>query len=95
MARVFSDRADNLLVYIYSDDHLPPHVHVFIGRKRSRDARNIKISIGDDNNPPQILEVHPKIQKTDVRKAWQLVADNQDELLIEWKKIHDSEEVEK
>jgi hypothetical protein len=61
----------------------------------STGLEHYQISIGDDNNPPQILEVHPKIQKTDVRKAWQLVADNQDELLIEWKKIHDSEEVEK
>jgi hypothetical protein len=94
MARVLADRANNLFAYIYSDDHLPPHVHVFVGRKKSRGDKNIKISIGDDSKPPKILEAHPELKSADIRKAWQLVADNQDKLLIEWKNIHDSEEVE-
>lgn len=94
MARVLTDRANNLFVYIYSDDHLPPHVHVFVGRKKSRGDKNIKISIGDDSNPPKLLQAHPDLKSADIRKAWQLVADNQDKLLIEWKKIHDREEME-
>jgi hypothetical protein len=94
MARVLTDRTNNLFVYIYSDDHLPPHVHVFVGRKGSRGDKNIKISIGDNNNAPKMLQAHPHLKSADIRKAWGLVADNQDKLLIEWKKIHDSEELE-
>ncbi|MEP0917844.1 DUF4160 domain-containing protein [Leptolyngbya sp. DQ-M1] len=94
MGKILEDSTNNLFVYIYSDDHLPPHVHVFVGKKRSRSDKNIRISIGDDNNAPKILRAHPKIKNSDIHRAWQLVADNQDKLLIEWKKIHGSEEME-
>ncbi|BAU13039.1 hypothetical protein LEP3755_35750 [Leptolyngbya sp. NIES-3755] len=95
MSKVLEDRKNNLFIYIYSDDHLPPHVHVFVGRKKSRSDKDIKISIGNDAIAPEILAAHPKIKNTDIRKAWELVADHQDELLIKWEEIHGSEKMEK
>jgi hypothetical protein len=95
MAKVLEDQNSNLFVYIYSDDHIPPHVHVFVGRKKSRSTQDIKISIGNDEIPPEILTAHPKIKNIDIRKAWNLVADNQDYLLNKWEEIHGSEKMEK
>lgn len=95
MAKILQDSKSNLFVYIYSDDHLPPHVHVFVGRKKSRSDKSIKISIGNDEIAPEILAAHPEIRNTDIKKAWELVADNQDKLLIKWKEIHGSKNLEK
>ncbi|HTL90579.1 MAG TPA: DUF4160 domain-containing protein [Leptolyngbya sp.] len=95
MAKVLEDLKNNLFVYIYSDDHLPPHVHVFIGRKKSRSDKDIKISLGNNEIPPEIITAHPKIKIIDIKKAWEFVADNQDQLLISWEKIHGSEKLEK
>ena len=95
MVKVLEDLRNNLFVYIYSDDHLPPHVHIFVGRKKSRSDKDIKIGIGNDEIPPGILTAHPKIKNIDIHRAWELVADNQDRLLTRWKEIHDSEKLEK
>jgi hypothetical protein len=88
MALVFSDPYNNLYAYIYSNDHIPAHIHVFIGRKKSRSQKNIKISIGDDKTPPKILLAHPSIENSTIKKAWLLVAENQMMLQERWEGIH-------
>ena len=88
MALVYSDPYNNLYIYIYSNDHIPAHIHVFIGRKKSRSQKNIKISIGDDETPPKILLAHPSIEVSTIKTAWRLVAENQMMLQERWKEIH-------
>ncbi|HEY9633758.1 MAG TPA: DUF4160 domain-containing protein [Coleofasciculaceae cyanobacterium] len=88
MPQVLSDPHNNLYVYIYFNDHIPAHVHIFVGRKKSRSSQNIKISIGDDKTAPEILLAHPSIEKTTIKKAWLLVAKHQEILQERWQKIH-------
>ncbi|MBN3946411.1 MAG: DUF4160 domain-containing protein [Nostoc sp. NMS7] len=95
MAQVLADPQNNLYVYIYSDDHTPAHVHIFVGRKKSRSSKNIKINIGNNETPPKVLLAHPSIRNDDIKKAWYLVAKNQVMLLNEWKNIHEKQKVSK
>lgn len=88
MAQVLADTQNNLYAYIYSDDHTPAHVHVFIGRKKSRSSKNIKINIGNSEVHPTIVLAHPSIENADIKKVWRLVAENQEMLLEQWNKIH-------
>lgn len=77
MSEIF--RAFGLVFIIFSDDHDPPHVHVFHGRE------TCKISLEDLTvaaKPPCTLS------KTNLRKALQLTADNRLLLLREWERIH-------
>jgi len=70
-------REDGFEVMIYTDDHEPPHVHVFYGGVMviinlrdfsARKAKNMKIS--------------------DVRRARKIVANHQEFLLGKWKEFH-------
>jgi hypothetical protein len=33
MPKIIEDSKNNLVVYIYTNDHIPAHVHVFKGKK--------------------------------------------------------------
>jgi len=88
MVKVLENIQENLYVYIYTNDHVPAHVHIFVGTKKSRSQANIKINIGDENNPPELVLVHPSVKNTDIKKAWELVANNQNFLLNQWLRIH-------
>ena len=73
-------RASGLSIVIYRHDHEPPHVHV-LGNGE------VKILLNGSSGPPQVLEVtHMKLG--DVQKAMRAVAENQDLLLAEWRRIH-------
>ncbi|MEM8638101.1 MAG: DUF4160 domain-containing protein [Cyanobacteria bacterium P01_G01_bin.54] len=76
MPKIFVDSQSNLSVYIHTDDHEPSHVHVFIGRKRSRNQANIKVALGSEIEAPYLISVHGKIGDKDVRKVLALVADH-------------------
>lgn len=73
-------RASGLSIVIYRHDHEPPHVHVL-------GDGEVKILLNGTGGLPQVLDVsHMKVG--DVEKAMRAVAENQDLLLAEWRRIH-------
>lgn len=88
MPKVLEDTQKNLFVYIYTNDHIPAHVHVFIGRKNDANQMEIKINIGSEEKPPSIVSANDKIKDKDLVAALNLVAANQEILLSKWQEIH-------
>ena len=78
--KILVDESQNLYLYIYTDDHNPAHVHVFKGRKNDGNRHNIKINIGNKNEPPSIVKADSDMRNDDIKAAWRLVADNQETL---------------
>jgi hypothetical protein len=72
---------DGFSVMIMPNDHRPPHVHVF---KASGHAR---ITIGDDENRPRLLEVI-NMKNQEIIKAMSIVLAHQAKLSEAWRKIH-------
>ncbi len=68
-------------IVIFTDDHLPAHVHAISGPARA------KIALGDWGVPPSLIEVDG-IHKGDMRKIFDAVCENQDMLLAKWREIH-------
>jgi hypothetical protein len=62
---------------IRTNDHTPPHVHVFLGDTEAK----IELS------PVKIVRVFG-MSKQDAKKAKELVEAHQLELLAEWRKYH-------
>ena len=90
MPKILEDRINNLIVYIYSDDNIPAHVHVFCGAKKSRNQLNMKIALGSRTERPKLLMKDQNIKTKDVIAALKLIAKHQQELLERWKEIHGS-----
>lgn len=88
MPKVLEDTQKNLFVYIYTNDHIPAHVHVFIGRKNDANPMEIKINIGSEEKPPSIVSANDKIKDKDLVAAFNLVKANQEILLNKWQEIH-------
>jgi hypothetical protein len=89
VGRIHHDQDLGLVFYIFSNDHHPPHVHVYIQRKGSREDKGIlRIAIGNDATPPEIEQIYRKVSRDLVIAAWQIVADNQQSFLEEWQKYH-------
>ncbi len=91
--KVLEDSQKNLYVYIYTDDHEPAHVHVFLGRKSNYNEGEAKINIGNDEKPPSFVNVYNMNNKV-ATQALFLVAENQEILLKKWKEIHGGKIVE-
>lgn len=72
-------RALGLVFSILSDDHSPPHVHVF------GSGWMAKISL---SNPPDLIFVVGRPTKPEIRKALRQVRSNLPRLTEEWEKIH-------
>jgi len=72
-------RALGLVFSILSDDHSPPHVHVF------GSGWMAKISL---SNPPDLFFVVGRPTKPEIRKALRQVHSNLLRLMEEWEKIH-------
>ncbi|BAU14569.1 hypothetical protein LEP3755_51180 [Leptolyngbya sp. NIES-3755] len=66
-------RKDGFRVIIYFDDHLPSHVHVL-----NADSE-VKISLGDDSTPPEMIEYRGK--RSVAIWALELVTSHQRKLL--------------
>lgn len=77
MSEIF--RAFGLVFVIFSDDHDPPHVHVFHGKETCKIALD-SLSV--------VTKPRCSLSKTNLRKALQLAAENRLLLLREWEKIH-------
>lgn len=85
--KVLEDPQKNLYVYIYTDDHEPAHVHVFLGRKSDHNDSEAKINIGNDEKPPSFVFIY-NMKNRVATQALRLVAENQEMLLKKWKEIH-------
>lgn len=73
-------RAHGLRVIIFTDDHEPAHVHVF-------GDGQVKINlIGLDGAP--VLVWAQGMKGNDVRRAVQIVHDQQEAFLARWREIH-------
>lgn len=77
MAEIF--RAFGMVFIIFSDDHDPPHVHVFHGNE------TCKIMLRD-----LTVAIKPRcsMAKNNLRRALHLAAEHRALLLREWEKIH-------
>ncbi len=64
-------------MYIYTNDHIPAHVHIFKGRKNDKNQMEIIINIGTEKQAPNLVFAHNKIKNKDLVNALRLVADNQ------------------
>ncbi len=93
--KVFVDESQSLYFYIYTDDHIPAHVHVFKGRKNEGNRHNVKINIGNEDEPPSIVKADLDMRNTDIKAAWRLVAENQEFLLNKWQEIHGFQKLER
>ena len=73
-------RAGNLRVIIYTDDHPPPHVHVF-------GDGEIKIALtGPDDRARLVRVVGADLRES--RRALHIVREKRDYLLARWSDIH-------
>lgn len=73
-------RAYGLRIIIFTDDHEPAHVHVF------GDGQAKINLIGPDGSP--VLVWAQGMKSNEVRRAVQVVRDQQDLFLAKWREIH-------
>jgi Domain of unknown function (DUF4160) len=89
MGKIYDDQDTGFIFYIFTNDHSPPHVHVYKKRKANRQDKGIlKITIGDCEHPPIIDKVYRKLGQEEMKQAWQIIADRQEQFLEEWQKYH-------
>jgi hypothetical protein len=74
-------RIDGYVIRIWSNDHLPRHVHVFKG------AGECVINLIGENGTPELREFYG-LKRSEVAKAIQIVSLYQAKLISEWNKIH-------
>lgn len=73
-------REANLRIVIYTDDHPPPHVHVF-GNGET------KIALFGQDSVADVVRIVAADQR-ESRRALQIVREKRDYLLERWKDIH-------
>jgi hypothetical protein len=88
MPKVLEDLQLNLFVYIYTNDHVPAHVHVFKGRKTDSNQKEAKINIGSESKRPSLVAASEDMKNKDIVNALKLIAANQEMLLSKWQAIH-------
>jgi Domain of unknown function (DUF4160) len=74
-------RQDGFEFRIYTNDHDPPHVHVF------KAGGQVKIAIGDEETAPSVL-LRKGMSNKDVVKAVLIVDQNQEHFLESWRKYY-------
>lgn len=72
---------DGFSVMILTNDHRPPHVHVFRG------GGWVRITIGDETDRPRITEAI-RLTSREMGKALDIVIAHQAKLATAWRKIH-------
>lgn len=65
---------------IFTDDHVPAHVHVF-------GSGEVKIDLQGPNDAPALVWV-VGMTRAEVRKAMQIVTENRESLIARWRSIH-------
>lgn len=66
---------------IYINDHEPMHVHVF------KAEGEVVINLGDEDTAPVVRE-NIGMRAKDERRALEIVGENQEFLMAEWRRIH-------
>jgi hypothetical protein len=74
-------RQGGFLVMIYTNDHTPPHAHVFYGNEE------LLVSLGSRTEPVGV-RTNRGMKAQRILTALRLVADNQTLLLARWSEIH-------
>ena len=74
-------RLDGFTVRIWSNDHLPRHVHLFKG-----DGTCV-INLKGKNGLPELREFY-NMKRSEVSQALKIVCEYQHELIEAWNKIH-------
>ncbi len=88
MPKVLEDLENNLFVYIYTNDHVPAHVHIFKGRKNDSNQKEVKINIGNQMERPSVVNDTDDMENKHIIAALKLVAAHQETLLSKWQEIH-------
>ena len=78
MVTVF--RAHGLRFIIFVDDHVPAHVHVF-------GDGHLKVNLVGINRALEIMTIEG-MKRGDVRRAMQIITEQQAFLLSRWSEIH-------
>ena len=73
-------RAHGLRIVIFSDDHEPAHVHVF-------GDGHAKINLLGANGQPELVWAEG-MKRNEVRRAMEIVTEQQAVFLAWWRKIH-------
>jgi histidinol phosphatase-like PHP family hydrolase len=73
-------REGGFRVAIYTDDHVPAHVHVL------KDGEVIVTLVGEDGAPE--IRQTTGTTRADQRKSLQIVIEQQEYLLARWQEIH-------
>ena len=73
-------RAHGLRIVIFSDDHEPAHVHVF-------GDGHAKINLLGANGQPELVWAEG-MKRNEVRRAMEIVTEQQAVFLARWRKIH-------
>jgi hypothetical protein len=73
-------RAHGLSIVIFVDDHEPAHVHVF-------GDGQVKVNLVGANGAPELVWA-TDMKRSDVRRAMQVVVEQQEFLLAKWRAIH-------
>lgn len=81
MVTIHRERGFEVILYPGDREHTPPHVHVFYGDEE------VNIGLGDEDTAPWIREVL-EMRKPNVRRALEIVEENQESFLAIWRKYH-------
>lgn len=73
-------RSHGLSIVIFTDDHEPAHVHVF-------GDGHVKINLRGADKKPELVFARD-MKRADIRRALQIVLDNQSAFLSRWSDIH-------
>lgn len=73
-------RAHGLRIIIFTDDHEPAHVHVF-------GDGHAKINLTGPSGEPDLIWAEG-MKANDIRRAMQLIRDQQEQFLAKWREIH-------
>lgn len=79
-------RQNGFQVRIYTNDHLPSHVHVFKGEGE------LVFDLGGESEAPRMVKELSPMNPSDARRARAIVKEQQLYLLREWRKIHGTQE---
>ena len=74
-------RRDGFVVRIYTDDHAPAHAHVI------QAEHEVIINLGDADTKPWVRD-NRGMRRQAMREALKIVAEQQDDLLQAWRRIH-------
>ena len=75
-------RAGRFRIVIYTNDHLPVHVHAIANSEMA------KITLECPDGDPKIASATDGISPPELRRLKNEVANNRDKFLKEWSKIH-------